>query len=239
MEQNMEHPKDSNTQTAKPPIRPDHYKQQFIREMMECGALKFGDFTTKSGRQSPYFINTGAFNTGSRIDRLSACYAACIVEQMESGKLPKDLDVLFGPAYKGIPLAATVAVALSRTYGIDLGYVFNRKEAKDHGEGGALVGKKLADGDRVLILDDVITAGTAIRETMPVVRAAADVSIVGLVISVDRMERGQGENTAVEEVRRDLSIDVFPLVTIKDILTEVEDVHKVAIQNYMARYCVL
>ena len=218
-------------------ITKNNYKTLFIADMIEAGALKFGDFITKSGRPSPYFINTGEFNTGSRIGRLGQFYAACIADNMERGKIPKDISLLFGPAYKGIPLALAAAAALADRHGIDPGYCFNRKEAKDHGEGGSLVGRRPQDGDKVLILDDVITAGTAIRETLPLIAAAAQVKVAGMIISVDRMEKGQGVGTAVEEVRQDLGVEVFPIITVKDILTEVEDVHKTRIQEYMAKYC--
>ena len=194
------------------------YKYDFIEYMIMHKALKFGEFTTKSGRLSPYFINTGEFRTGSQIARLGEFYADCIVDQMEKGLISKDVNVIFGPAYKGIPLAVSTSIALCSKHGMDIGYCFNRKEAKDHGEGGNFVGAKLCDGDKVLILDDVITAGTAIREILPIVKAAADVTICGMLISVDRMERGQGELSAVAEITREFDIPVFPIVNVLEII---------------------
>ena len=173
------------------------YKSEFIAFMARAGVLTFGDFTTKSGRKTPYFINTGNYKTGGQIARLGEFYAACIEEHTKTGELPADIAALFGPAYKGIPLAVSTAAALFRA-GRDVNYCFNRKEAKDHGEGGSMVGYKPKDGDKLLIIEDVITAGTAVRETLPVLQAAAKVQVPGLIISVDRMERGQGELTAIE-----------------------------------------
>lgn len=200
------------------------YKREFIEFMLAAEALKFGSFVTKSGRESPYFINTGAFKTGAQIGRLGTFYAAAIVAQMNEGCIPERIDAVFGPAYKGIPLAVSVAIALSSQYGIDVGCCFNRKEAKDHGEGGSLVGAVLKDGDQILIIDDVITAGTAIREVLPMIRSAADVRIAGLLISVDRMERGQTARSAADEIRNDLSIPVFPIVTVREIIDTLSDV---------------
>ncbi|MDR0852518.1 MAG: orotate phosphoribosyltransferase [Clostridiales Family XIII bacterium] len=224
------------------------YQLDFIETMVRAGVLKFGNFVTKSGRQSPYFINTGEFKTGAQIGKLGEFYAACIADKIEKGELAKDIDVIFGPAYKGIPLAVSTAIALARDYGINAGYCFNRKETKDHGEGGNLVGAKLKDGDKVIVIDDVITAGTAIREAIPIITGTANVEIAGLVISVDRMERGQGAVSAVEEVRRDLGIKVFPIVTVQDILSELDGREidgaliltaecKASLIQYMAKYC--
>jgi orotate phosphoribosyltransferase len=211
------------------------YKKEFVAYMREVGVLRFGDFVTKSGRQSPYFVNTGLFNKGSQIAKLGEFYAACIVEKMEEGSIPKDVNVIFGPAYKGIPLSVVTSVALSQR-GVDVGYCFNRKEAKDHGEGGALVGVGLHDGDKVIIIDDVITAGTALREVLPVIVAAADVKIAGLVISVDRMEIGTGKRSAVDEVREDLGVPVFPIVTVQDIIESVEGDERARIEAYLEKY---
>jgi orotate phosphoribosyltransferase len=197
-------------------------KNDFIRFLMARGALKFGDFTTKSGRRSPYFINMGEFNTGEAIDRLGFYYASHIVGLMREGDIPQEIDNIFGPAYKGIPLCVMTAASLSRGFEMDVPWSFNRKEAKDHGEGGSFVGTKLKDGDNVLILDDVITAGTAVRETLPLLRGAADVNIAGMIIAVDRMERGQGSLSAVDEVREELGIPVFPIITVRDIISYLE-----------------
>jgi orotate phosphoribosyltransferase len=193
-----------------------NYKTEFIKFMYDCGVLRFGEFTLKSGRLAPYFINTGLYCTGSQIARLGDFYADCI---KNSGVA---FDTLFGPAYKGIPLAVAAANSLYNKYNIDVNYCFDRKEAKDHGEGGVIVGKKLADSDRVVIIEDVITAGTAVRETVPVLKAAADVTIAGMIISVDRMERGKGETSAVMEVEAEYGFKVYPIVTIIDIIEAIE-----------------
>jgi orotate phosphoribosyltransferase len=195
-------------------------KYGFITFMIDAGALRFGDFTLKSGRRSPYFINTGAFDTGDKIARLGSFYAARIGELMNAGALPKEGATIFGPAYKGVPIAVATAAALAREYGVDVGYTFNRKEVKDHGEGGGLVGRPLRDGDQVIMVDDVITAGTAVRETAPLIRSVAGVELRALVLAVDRGERGGGAAglSAVEEVRREFALPVYPIVTIEDIL---------------------
>ena len=193
------------------------YKKEFIRFMAECGVLKFGDFVTKSGRNTPYFINTGEYKTGEQLAKLGGFYAQCIKEN------GIEVETLFGPAYKGIPLSVACAIALSNNYGINVNYCFDRKEAKDHGEGGVIVGKKLVDGEKVCIIEDVITAGTAIRQVLPVIKAAANVEITGMVISVDRMEKGQNELSAVQEVYNEFGIKVFPIVTIMDIIEAIKD----------------
>ncbi len=185
--------------------------------MAESGVLTFGDFVTKSGRNTPYFINTGNYKTGEQLAKLGGFYAQCI----EENGIPA--DTLFGPAYKGIPLSVACAIALSERYGRNVNYCFDRKEAKDHGEGGVIVGKKLVDGEKVCIIEDVITAGTAIRQVLPVIKAAADVQITGMVISVDRMEKGQHGISAVQEVKKDFGIDVYPIVTILDIIDAIRD----------------
>lgn len=189
--------------------------EEFIDLMVEAGVLTFGDFTTKSGRSTPYFINTGEYRTASQMRRVGEHYAAAIVDAFGAD----GFDVLFGPAYKGIPLVVAVACALEANYGVDARFCFNRKEAKDHGEGGSLVGAKLADGDRVLIVEDVTTAGTSIRETVPVLRAAADVETVGLVVSVDRMERGSDPTrSALEEVGAEFGLRTEALVDLDAIV---------------------
>ena len=189
-----------------------HYKSQFIDFMIAAGVLTFGDFVTKSGRETPYFVNTGNYRTGAQIRRLGQFYAEAILDHVGTG-----FDVLFGPAYKGIPLAVETAGALADS-GHDVGFCFNRKEAKDHGEGGVLVGHRPADGDRVLIIEDVTTAGTSIRETVPILRAAADVELAGLVVSVDRMERGTGDRAALAEVGDEFDMATFAIVTVTDIV---------------------
>lgn len=190
----------------------ESYKQQFIEFMVEAGVLTFGDFTTKSGRKTPYFINTGRYSTGAQLTRLGDFYASAIEQAVG-----QSFDVLFGPAYKGIPLVVTASMALDQR-GHDVGFCFNRKEAKDHGEGGALVGAPLADGARVLIIEDVTTAGTSIRETLPLLRGAAAVEVIGLVVSVDRQERGTGERSALQEIQSEFGLKTFAIVTIDEVL---------------------
>ncbi|MCL2368470.1 MAG: orotate phosphoribosyltransferase [Oscillospiraceae bacterium] len=220
------------------------YKSNFINFMVGAGALTFGDFVTKSGRKTPYFVNTGKYSQGAQIAALGEFYADCIVEHVAE---PEGL-VLFGPAYKGISLAVATAIALSRR-GIEVGYCFNRKEVKDHGEGGSLVGHPLKQGDRVLIIEDVITAGTAVREVLPILQHAGAV-IAGLVISVDRMERGTGARTAIQEIWEEHGIATFPIVTVQDILGAlhnrpmadgtvlIDDEMAGRMRAYMDAYCV-
>ncbi len=193
------------------------YKEKFIQFMAQCGVLTFGDFTAKSGRKTPYFVNTGNYKTGAQLAKLGEFYAACI---QEHNLAP---ETLFGPAYKGIPLSVACSVALYNQYGKEVNYCFNRKETKDHGEGGLLVGKKLCDGEKVVVIEDVITSGAALREVMPIIKSAANVDIIGMVISVDRMERGQGELSAVQEVYRDFGFQVYPIVTMVDIIKAIQD----------------
>lgn len=186
------------------------YKQQFIEFMVRSNVLTFGDFTTKSGRKTPFFINTGRYRTGEQMNCLAGFYADAIQAKTI------EFDFLFGPAYKGIPLAVAISMELSRR-GADLPFCFNRKEAKDHGEGGTLVGHKPAAAERVLIVEDVTTAGTSIRETVPVLKAVADVQVAGLVVSVNRMERGQGTLNALTELRHEFSMETFAIVDICEI----------------------
>ena len=193
------------------------YKRDFIDFMMEVGVLTFGDFTTKSGRKTPYFVNTGLYRTGSQLQRLGEFYANAILAELGT-----DFDVLFGPAYKGIPLVSTTSVALHNS-GHDVAFCFNRKEAKDHGEGGSLVGHKLADQQRVLIIEDVTTAGTSIRETVPILKSAANIKLAGLIVSVDRAERGpSGDGTAMQEVGNEFNMPTFAIVTVHEIMKHVE-----------------
>ncbi len=189
------------------------YKCEFIEFMVRSKVLTFGDFVTKSGRKTPYFVNTGRYRTGGQLTRLSEFYARAIRDQLGS-----DFDILFGPAYKGIPLASATAMTLVRDHGHDVGFCFNRKEAKDHGEGGALVGCVPEDGDRIVIIEDVTTAGTSIRETVPALRAAANIKLSGLVVSVDRMERGTGDVTALAEIASTWEMPTFAIVTVEEIM---------------------
>ncbi len=189
----------------------------FIKFMYDSGVLTFGDFTLKSGRKAPYFVNTGNYRTGEQIAKLGEFYAKCIID---SGLKP---DVLYGPAYKGIPLCVAAAIGLSK-YGINVDYCFNRKEAKDHGEGGLIVGHQLKDGDKVLIIEDVITAGTAIRETLPIINAQANVDLLGVVISIDRMEKGKaGDKSAVQEVKSDFGLNVYNIASVVDIINAIKE----------------
>jgi orotate phosphoribosyltransferase len=183
--------------------------------MVRSDVLTFGDFKTKSGRRTPFFINTGRYSTGAQLSRLGEFYARAILERLGSG-----FDVLFGPAYKGIPLVACTAMTLASKHGHDVSYCFNRKEAKDHGEGGALVGHVLKDGDRVLLVEDVTTAGTSVREVVPLLRKSADVTLAGLVVSVDRMERGRGSESALAELAHELAMPTFAIVTIDEIVDD-------------------
>ena len=218
------------------------YRAEFIQFMVRSGVLTFGDFTTKSGRKTPYFINTGNYKTGAQAARLGDYYAACVQEHM-----PEGIDCLFGPAYKGIPLAVTTAASLYRNYGRDLPYGFNRKEVKDHGEGGFMVGYQPKDGDRVAIMEDVVTAGTAVRESIELFKKVADVKIVALFVSADRMERGTRECTTLDELREDYGIQVYPIVTIQDIketlhnrpvdgTVYIDDAMRARMDAYLAEY---
>ena len=187
------------------------YKQKFIEFMVECEVLTFGDFTTKSGRKTPYFINTGRYKTGAQIAKLGEFYAEAIMNNF------KDYTVLFGPAYKGIPLVTTAAIALANK-NINVGFCFNRKETKDHGEGGLLVGYPLKDGDNVLIVEDVTTAGTSIGETLPILQNAAKVNMTGLIVSVNRQEKGSDGRSAFALISQDYKIEPRAIVNIDDIV---------------------
>jgi len=184
------------------------YKKEFLEFAIDVGVLRFGEFTLKSGRISPYFFNAGLFNTGRQLARLGRFYAQAIVDAGD------EFDLLFGPAYKGIPLAAATGIALADHHDRDTPYCFNRKEAKDHGEGGNLVGAPLVG--RALIIDDVITAGTAIRESLAII-AAAGAEAAGVVIALDRQERGRGERSAIQEVEQDLGLKVTSIVTLEEL----------------------
>ncbi|MEK6161180.1 orotate phosphoribosyltransferase [Vibrio cholerae] len=208
------------------------YQREFIEFALEKQVLKFGEFTLKSGRKSPYFFNAGLFNTGRDLARLGRFYAAALVD---SGI---EFDVLFGPAYKGIPIATTTAVALADHHDVDTPYCFNRKEAKNHGEGGNLVGSKLEG--RVMLVDDVITAGTAIRESMELIQAnKADLASV--LVAIDRQEKGKGELSAIQEVERDFGCAVISIVSLTDLITYLEQQgnnteHLEAVKAYRAQY---
>ncbi|WP_210442943.1 orotate phosphoribosyltransferase [Vibrio crassostreae] len=208
------------------------YQREFIEFALEKEVLKFGEFTLKSGRKSPYFFNAGLFNTGRDLARLGRFYAAALAD---SGI---DFDVLFGPAYKGIPIATTTAVALADHHDVDTPYCFNRKEAKDHGEGGNLVGSALEG--RIMLVDDVITAGTAIRESMEIIQAnGAD--LAGVLVAIDRQEKGKGELSAIQEVERDFGCAIISIVSLTDLVTFLEEkgtdaAHLESVKAYRAQY---
>ena len=192
----------------------ERYKEEFIDFMLESSVLRFGDFVTKSGRKTPFFINTGYYRTGQQLLKLGRFYAAAIEEAFGGS-----VDVLFGPAYKGIPLAVAAACGLYEEYGRDVRYCANRKEVKDHGDKGILLGSPLGDGDRVVIVEDVTTAGTSIRETVPILRAQADTELLGLVVSVDRMERGTGEKSALREIGEEFGMKTCAIVTMEEVIS--------------------
>jgi len=207
-------------------------KNEFIEFMAEAGVLTFGDFTTKSGRKTPYFVNTGNYKTGKHISVLGDYYADLIVSSGEK------FDALYGPAYKGITLAAAAASSLYRNHGIDIPYFFNRKEVKDHGEGGSLIGYKPKDGDRIIIIEDVVTAGTAVRESMQLLNAVADVKITALFVSADRMERGTGERSTIDELKAEHGINVYPIINARDIIASFPkgDERIAKMEAYLAEY---
>lgn len=191
----------------------ESYKQEFIEFMIDSQVLKFGDFTLKSGRKSPFFMNAGAYVTGAQLNRLGEYYAKAIHDHYGL-----DFDVLFGPAYKGIPLSVATTMALSRLYGKEVRYCSNRKEIKDHGDTGILLGSKLKDGDRVVIIEDVTTSGKSIEETFPIIKAQANVEIKGLIVSLNRMEKGQGEKSALAEIKEKYGFETNAIVTMEDVV---------------------
>ncbi len=208
------------------------YQRQFLDFAIEIGALRFGEFTLKSGRKSPYFFNAGGFDTGARLVQLARAYAHCIVHA------DLEFTVLYGPAYKGIPLATATSLTLAHEHGRETPFAFNRKEIKDHGEGGLIVGTPLAG--QVLIIDDVITAGTSVRESVDIIRAAGAVP-AGVVIALDRQERGQHGGSAVDEVRATFDLPVFSILTLTDLLVYLEDAATApevatAVRDYRATY---
>ena len=190
------------------------YKQEFIDFMVESDVLKFGEFTLKSGRKSPFFMNAGAYVTGSQLKRLGEYYAKAIHD-----KYGDDFDVLFGPAYKGIPISVVTAIAYSELYGKEVRYCSNRKEEKDHGaDKGSFLGSKLQDGDRVVMIEDVTTSGKSMEETVPKVRGAANVEIVGLMVSLNRMEKGKGDKSALDEIKETYGFETNAIVTMEEVV---------------------
>ena len=220
----------------------EQYKQEFIEFMVDSNVLKFGDFTLKSGRKSPFFMNAGAYVTGTQLRRLGEYYAKAIHDNYGL-----DFDVLFGPAYKGIPLTVATTMAISELYGKDIRYCSNRKEVKDHGDKGILLGSPIQDGDKVVIIEDVTTAGTSIKETLPIIKAQGDVNPIGLVVSVDRMERGQGEKSALTEISEKYGMKTTAIVTMEEVVEHlynkpykgkviIDDKLKAAIDAYYDQY---
>ena len=191
----------------------EQYKQEFIEFMVDSSVLKFGDFTLKSGRKSPFFMNAGAYVTGAQLKKLGEYYAKAIHDNFGD-----DFDVLFGPAYKGIPLSVATTIAYHELYGKEIRYCSNRKEAKDHGDAGILLGSPIKDGDRVVIIEDVTTSGKSIEETFPIIKAQGDVTILGLMVSLNRMEKGKGEKSALDEIHDKYGFNAKAIVTMAEVI---------------------
>ncbi len=220
----------------------EQYKKDFIEFMIDCQVLKFGDFVTKSGRKTPFFVNTGFYRTGAQLAKLGTYYARAIHDQFGL-----DFDVLFGPAYKGIPLSVATTMAISQEYNREIRYCSNRKEVKDHGDKGILLGGPIGDGDKVVIIEDVTTAGTSIEETLPIVKAQGQVEVLGLVVSVDRMERGKTEKSALKEISDRYGLKTTAIVTMGEVVEHlynrpykgriiIDDSLKAAIDAYYEQY---
>ena len=221
----------------------EQYKEEFIEFMVESNVLKFGDFTLKSGRKSPFFMNAGAYVTGSQLRRLGQYYAKAIHDHYGD-----DFDVLFGPAYKGIPLSVATTIAFSELYGKEIRYCSNRKEIKDHGDTGILLGSTIKDGDRIVIIEDVTTSGKSIEETFPIIQAQGKVEILGLMVSLNRMERGKGDKmTALDEIRETYGFKTGAIVTMEDVVEKlynkecqgkiiIDDAMKASIDAYYKQY---
>lgn len=221
----------------------EQYKQEFIQFMVDSQVLKFGDFTLKSGRKSPFFMNAGAYVTGSQLRKLGEYYAKAIHDSYGT-----EFDVLFGPAYKGIPLSVATTMAFSELYGKEIKYCSNRKEAKDHGgDAGVLLGSPIRDGDKVVIIEDVTTSGKSIEETFPIIKAQGDVEILGLMVSLNRMERGKGEKSALEEIQELYGFKAQAIVSMADVVEQlynkdwggsivIDDTIKAAIDVYYEQY---
>jgi orotate phosphoribosyltransferase len=220
----------------------EQYKKEFIDFMVESDVLKFGEFTLKSGRKSPFFMNAGAYVTGTQLRKLGEYYAKAIHDNYGL-----DFDVLFGPAYKGIPLSVATTMAISELYGVDIRYCSNRKEEKDHGDAGILLGSKIKDGDRVVIIEDVTTSGKSIEETFPIIKAQGDVEIKGLMVSLNRMERGKGTKCALDEIKETYGFDANAIVSMDEVVEHlynkecqgkvvIDDTIKAAIDEYYKQY---
>jgi orotate phosphoribosyltransferase len=191
----------------------EDYKKEFIEFMLDSGVLRFGDFTLKSGRKSPFFMNAGLYVTGTQLMRLGEYYAKAIHDRYGD-----DFDVVFGPAYKGIPISVATAIAYAKLYGREVRYCSNRKEIKDHGDVGILLGSPLKDGDRVVVVEDVTTSGKSMEETLPIIKAAADVTLVGLMVSLNRCERGKGDKGALDEIRELYGMETAAIVSMKEVI---------------------
>lgn len=220
----------------------ERYKEEFIEFMVDCGVLKFGDFVAKSGRKTPFFINAGFYRTGAQLNKLGEYYAKAINE-----KYGTDFDLLFGPAYKGIPLTVATTMAMNTLYGVDIKYCSNRKEVKDHGDTGILLGSPISEDDRIVFIEDVTTSGKSIDETLPIVKANGGKNIIGLVISVDRMEKGKTEKSALEELKENYGIETTAIVTMAEVIEHlynkeykgkivIDDTIKAAIDEYYSQY---
>lgn len=220
----------------------ERYQEEFIDFMVESDVLKFGDFTLKSGRKSPFFMNAGCYVTGGQLTKLGEYYAKAIHDRYGT-----DFDVLFGPAYKGIPLSVATVMAFSKLYGKEIRYCSNRKEVKDHGDVGILLGSKLKDGDRVVIIEDVTTSGKSIEETFPILKEQGKIEVIGLMVSLNRLERGKGTKCALDEIRELYGIETAAIVTMKDVVerlhnreiggkTVIDDDMLAAIKAYFNEY---
>lgn len=220
----------------------ESYKKEFIEFMVDCGVLKFGEFTLKSGRKSPFFMNAGLYVTGRQLKKLGEYYAKAIHDNYG-----EDFDVLFGPAYKGIPLGVATVMAFYELYGKEIRYCSNRKEVKDHGDVGILLGSPIKDKDKVVIIEDVTTSGKSIEETFPIIKAQGDVEIIGLMVSLNRMERGKGEKSALCEIKETYGIEANAIVTMEDVIeclynkeidgrVVIDDTIKAALDKYFEEY---
>lgn len=220
----------------------ESYKREFIEFMVDCGVLKFGEFTLKSGRKSPFFMNAGLYVTGCQLEKLGEYYAKAIHDNYGT-----DFDVLFGPAYKGIPLSVATTMAFHRLYGKEIRYCSNRKEVKDHGDTGILLGSPIKDGDRVVIIEDVTTSGKSIEETFPIIQAQGEVTILGLMVSLNRMEKGKGEKSALSEIQEKYGFPANAIVSMEDVIeclynkeyngkVVIDDTIKAAIDTYYEQY---
>jgi len=216
------------------------YKSEFIEFLVRSGVLTFGEFVTKSGRQTPYFINTGNYRTGVQLGKLGGFYAQALIEHFG-----QDFHNLYGPAYKGIPLAVTTSIALNAEHGQEASITYNRKEMKDHGERGSLIGHQYNGTERVVIIEDVITAGTSVRESLEILASSGNPEVIGVIVSVDRMERGKGELSAIQEIKEEFALPVFSIVNVKEIIRHlhqreidgnvyIDDAMKTRMEDYLA-----